>query len=67
MIEILESRADGSFVIMRDGIPFHVTPDYSPDLWAAVCAQEGIDPGAQAAIYAASLVPVPEKPAEAAE
>lgn len=52
MIKILERRDDGTFVITHNGQPYHVTPDYSPELWAAVCAQEEIDPVAQAEIYA---------------
>jgi hypothetical protein len=51
MIEILERRIDGSFVITHEGMPYHVTPDYSPELWAEVCAQEELDPEAQAAVY----------------
>ena len=41
--EILERRDDGTFVIMQNGEPYHVTPDYCPELFAAVCAQEGIE------------------------
>ena len=41
--EILETRDDGTFVIMKDGNPYHVTPEYCPELYAAVCAQEGIE------------------------
>lgn len=56
---IIERRGDGSFVIEKDvpGIglsPFHVVPDLYPELWASVCAQEGLDPVAQAEIYARS-------------
>ena len=56
--EILEKREDGTFVIVKDGAPYHVTPGYCPELWVAVCAQEGADPIAQAEIYAASLLPL---------
>ena len=41
--EILERRDDGTFVIMQNGEPYHVMPDYCPELFAAVCAQEGIE------------------------
>jgi hypothetical protein len=41
--EILEQREDGTFVIMQNGEPYHVTPDYSPELFTAVCAQLGIE------------------------
>ena len=40
--EILEQRDDGTFVIMHNGEPYHVTPEYSPELFAAVCAFLGI-------------------------
>lgn len=39
MIEILETREDGTFVILHDGLPFHCTPEYCPDLYAEVQAQ----------------------------
>ena len=39
--EILEEREDGTFVIVLDGLPFHVCPSYRPDLWRAVLAQLG--------------------------
>ncbi len=37
--EILEIRDDGTYVIMLDGNPYHVTPAYCPELWASVKAQ----------------------------
>lgn len=60
--EILERRADGSFVIEKqvDGlglVPFHVIPDMYPSLWAAVCAQEELDAEAEAEAYRAKLQP----------
>ena len=39
--EILEEREDGTFAILLDGQPFHVCPEYRPDLWRAVLAQLG--------------------------
>lgn len=39
--EILEEREDGTFVILYEGLPFHVCPEYRPDLYAAVLAQLG--------------------------
>lgn len=53
---IIECRTDGSFVIEKevDGlglVPFHVIPDMYPDLWAAVCAQEGLDAENEAEKY----------------
>ena len=53
---VIERRENGSFVIEKNDselglIPYHVTPDYCPELWAAVCVQEGLDPEAQAAKY----------------
>jgi len=42
--EIQERRDDGTFVILYEDLPFHVTPDYSPELYVAVCAQLGIEP-----------------------
>lgn len=53
---IVERRADGSFVIKKevDGlgiVDFHVIPDMYPELWAAVCTQEGLDAEAEAAKY----------------
>lgn len=44
--EIQEKRDDGTFVILYEDQPFHVTPDYSPELYAAVCAQLYIEPKA---------------------
>ena len=44
MYEILEQREDGTFVITLNGMPYHVTPSYCPELYAAVCAQLGIEP-----------------------
>jgi len=41
--EILDQHEDGTFVIMKDGNPYHVTPDYCPEIYAAVCAQLGIE------------------------
>ena len=46
MYEILETRDDGTFVIMQNGEPYHVTLEYCPELFAAVCAQLGIEPKA---------------------
>jgi len=40
--EIIERRDDGSFVILKDGSPFHVCPEYCPELWAAVKAQDTV-------------------------
>jgi len=37
--EVLEVREDRTYVIMLDGNPFHVTPEYCPGLYAAVSAQ----------------------------
>ena len=37
--EILEVREDGSYVIVKDGMPFHACPEYCPEIWAAVKAQ----------------------------
>jgi len=37
--EVIEIRHDGTFVIMLDGNPYHVTPDYCPELWASIKAQ----------------------------
>ena len=58
---ILERRVDGSFVIEKqvDGlgiVEFHVIPDMYPDLWAAVCAQEGLDAEVEAAKYRENIV-----------
>ena len=39
MIEIIESRDDGTYVILHEGLPYHVTPEYCPDLYAEVQAQ----------------------------
>ena len=57
---IIERRADGSFVIEKDVdglglVEFHVIPDMYPELWAAVCAQEGLDAEAEAAKYRESV------------
>lgn len=41
--EILEQREDGTFVIMHNGEPYHVTQEYCPEIFAAVCAQLGIE------------------------
>ena len=41
--EIQERRNDGTFVILYEDQPYHVTPEYCPELYAAVCAQEGIE------------------------
>ena len=52
----IEKREDGTFVVQAevDGsfVPYHVTPEYSPELRAEVCAQEELDPEAQAAVNA---------------
>jgi len=37
--EVIEIRDDGTYVIMLDGNPYHVTPAYCPELWSAVKAQ----------------------------
>jgi len=37
--EVIEIRDDGTYVIMLDGNPYHVTPEYCPELWASVKAQ----------------------------
>ena len=37
--EVIEIRHDGTYVIMLDGNPYHVTPEYCPELWASVKAQ----------------------------
>lgn len=55
--EIIERRENGSFVIAGELGPYHVTPDYCPELWAAVCAQEGIDANEQAAKYLEATKP----------
>lgn len=60
-MEIIERRANGSYVIIKNGQPYHVIPN-EPE-WVPVCQQEGVDPDEQAAIYAASLIP-PAPPAE---
>jgi hypothetical protein len=39
--EIIEEREDGTFVILLDGLPFHVCQEYRPDLLQAVLAQLG--------------------------
>ena len=43
----IERRDDGTFVVQAevDGafVPYHVTPEYSPELYAAVCAFLGIE------------------------
>ena len=33
---ILETREDGTFVIELDGNPFHVTYEYSPEIFLAL-------------------------------
>lgn len=48
---IIERRADGSFIIAGKEGPYQVEPDYCPELWAAVCAQEGLDAEAEATKY----------------
>ena len=39
----IESRPDGTFVVMAhingEWMPYHVTPEYCPELWASVKAQ----------------------------
>lgn len=52
--EILETRDDGSFVIQGPDGPFQVTPDYCPELWKAVCAQQGLGSDTQAEKYRAA-------------
>ena len=54
--KILERREDGSFVIEKevDGlglVEFHVIPDMYPELWSAVCTQEGLNAEVQAEKY----------------
>jgi hypothetical protein len=39
MYEIIEVREDSTFVIIQDGMPYHVTPEYCPDLYVLVRAQ----------------------------
>ena len=63
-MEIIERRINGSYVIIKNGQPYHVIPG-EPE-WAEVCQQEGVAPDVQAAIYAASLLP-PEPIAEAVD
>lgn len=33
---VLETREDGTFVIELDGKPFHVTYEYSPEIFVAL-------------------------------
>lgn len=44
---VLEIREDGTFVIELDGKPFHVTYEYSPEIFIAlgglVDAQDGLE------------------------
>ena len=39
----IEVRADGTFVVQAEMageyLPYHVTPEYCPELWASVKAQ----------------------------
>ena len=46
-IEQIEQREDGTFVVQAtiDGVqmPYHITPGYSPELYASVCAFLGIE------------------------
>jgi len=49
--EIIERRADGSFIIAGKEGPYQVEPDYCPELWAAVCTQEGLDAESEAEKY----------------
>lgn len=42
MVEVKHSRPDGTFVIERDGQPYHVTPD-DPLFAEAQAAAEGLD------------------------
>lgn len=37
--EILEVRDDNTYVIIKDGMPYHVTPEYCPDLYNVISAQ----------------------------
>lgn len=39
MYEILEIRDDNTYVILKEGMPYHVTPEYCPDLYNLVLAQ----------------------------
>ena len=43
----IERREDGTFVVQAivDGVqvPYHVTPEYAPELYAAVCAFLGVE------------------------
>ena len=34
--DVLETREDGTFVIELDGKPFHVTYEYSPEIFIAL-------------------------------
>lgn len=65
-MEIIETRTDGSFVILKNGLPYQVIPDMEE--WAAVCEIAGVDPETQAGIYAAAHAPaeppVAEEPVE---
>ena len=54
-MEIIERRENGSYVIIKDGKPYHLIP--GDPLWEAVCEQEGVDPKEQTSFYAASLMP----------
>lgn len=40
--DVLEVRDDGSYVILKDGSPYHVCAEYAADIWAAINAQRGI-------------------------
>ena len=37
--EIIEIRDDGTYVILKNGEAYQVTPDYCPELYAAVKEQ----------------------------
>lgn len=56
-IEILHRRADGSLVVQRGGLPYHVTPD-DPIFAEAAAAAEGLDLPPEA-------VPAPPSPVRA--
>ena len=58
-MEILETRPDGSFVIVKNSMPCQVIPGMEE--WEEVCTVAGVDKEAQAAVYVAAHLP-PEPP-----
>ena len=64
-MEIIERRENGSYVIIKDGKPYHLIP--GDPLWEAVCEQEGVDPKEQAAVYQAEVYAVNLMPPQLAE